>query len=67
VSSYTDVIAGIQIFLKYPHEDEAVYAGHDILYAGPPPSSVTDPDDILKLQAAGWFPNDNDDGYQFFT
>lgn len=49
---YDEMIEALKIFDKYEHI-QALSAEHDIIYAGPSPSQVTD-EDVTRLEELGW-------------
>lgn len=66
LTDYDKVIQGLEIFKKYPGHPHYVTAEHDMLFAGPRPSKVSE-EDIAKLASLGWNPEDNDDCFIKFS
>lgn len=60
-----EVVAGIQILVKYGADD--VYAEHDVVYCGHSPADTMSPEDVKTLDDCGWFWNDDNDGWQKFV
>ena len=63
--SWADYAEAFTIFAKYGPGEFMTCAEHDVLYAGPVASTVSESDRI-RLAELGWRPNGND-GFQIFT
>lgn len=58
------LIRGLQIFSEQGFED--VCAEHDVIYAGPDPTSVTS-EVMAELALLGWHPDVQTCSFYFFT
>jgi hypothetical protein len=59
------LVAGLVILSTYDEAD--VCAVHDTLYAGPHSGEVVIPEDADALKALGWFYDEDNESWGFFT
>lgn len=65
---YKDIIAGLQILVKYEKPTAHICAEHDEIFAGPnlTPDKIS-ADDIKALNDAGWTWNPDSDSWHMFV